>query len=197
MPKTMKLPLRQIGEITYEFFKMGLVAFGGGFAMIPMIQEGLIDEKKWLEQDKLVEVLAVAQSLPGSLSINTSIFIGYEVAGVPGALAAVTGIAIPPFLTITAIAAFFGKFQGNPVVDAAFMGVRCAVVALIWNSGLGTAKFAVKDLLSKAILGFTIVIMIFSSLNPALLMLVFALFGIGARLVLSWKQRRQQENRSV
>lgn len=184
----------EIAEIAYVFVKMGFLTFGGGFAMIPLIKEELVSKRKWLDQDRLTEVLAVAQSLPGSLSINMSILIGYEVARVPGALGAVVGAVLPPFLTITVIAAFFSKFQGNPVVNAAFMGVRCAVVALIWNAGLGTAKTTVRDPLSRAILGLTIVVMMFSSLNPAVLILFLALFGVGAMLIRSWKEKRQQKD---
>lgn len=156
--------LGHIAEITRVFAKTGFATFGGGFAMIPLITEELVEKKHWLDQGKLLEVFAVAQALPGSLSINVAVLVGYEVAGVAGALGAVAGAALPPFATITLVAALFSKFQGNPVVDAAFKGVRCAVVALIWNAGLGTAKTAVRDPLSWVILAFTIVVMLFSSL---------------------------------
>jgi chromate transporter len=182
--------LGHIAEITRVFAKTGFVTFGGGFAMIPMITEELVEEKHWLDQGKLLEILAVAQALPGSLSINISVLVGYEVAGVAGALGAVVGAALPPFTTITVLAALFSKFQGNAVVDAAFKGVRCAVVALIWNAGLGTAKTAVRDVLSWVIFAFTIAVMLFSSLNPAVLILFLAMFGVGAMGLRSWKERQ-------
>lgn len=175
------------------FIKMGFMTFGGGFAMLPLIREELIDRRHWLSEDRFLEVIAVAQALPGSLSINMSIIVGYEVAGLPGALSAVAGAALPPFLTITLVAAVFNRLQDNPVVDAAFMGVRCAVVALIWNAGMETAKLAVKDWRSWIILGVTIVIMMVTPLNPATLILVLAAIGSSAMMVRSWKARRATE----
>ncbi len=178
-----------MADIAQLFLKMGFITVGGGFSMIPLIRQEMIEKRGWLDEDKLVEILAVAQSLPGSLTINSSILIGYEVARVPGALSAVTGAAFPPFFTITVIAAFFNRFQGNPVVDAAFLGVRCAVVALIWNAGFGIAKSVVRDPLSRTILGLTLIVMMFSSVNPALFVLFLALLGVSAMLFRSWKEK--------
>jgi chromate transporter len=185
--------LGRIAEICQVFIKMGFMTFGGGFAMLPLITEELVDRRQWISQGRLLEILAVAQALPGSLSINISILVGYEIAGVPGALGAVAGAAFPPFLTITIFAALFNRFEGNPVVDAAFMGVRCAVVALIWNAGLGTAKASVRDSLSWTIVAFTIVIMLVTPLNPAVLIVILAAIGVGAMLVRSWRERRAVE----
>jgi chromate transporter len=188
---SMKRPsFRRLVEIIGGFTKMGFMTFGGGFAMIPLITEELVEKKHWLDQEKLLEIIAVAQALPGSLSINISVLVGYEVAEVAGALVAVVGAALPPFATITLLAAFFGMFQNNPVVDAAFKGVRCAVVALIWNAGLGTAKMTVRDPFSLAIFAFTIVVMMVTSLNPAVLIAFLAMIGVGAMAVRSWKERR-------
>jgi len=182
---------KRLVEIIVAFTKMGFMTFGGGFAMIPLISEELVEKKQWLDQEKLLETIAVAQALPGSLSINISVLVGYEVADVAGALAAVVGAALPPFSTIMLLAAFFGMFQNNLVVDAAFKGVRCAVVALIWNAGLGTAKTTVKDPFSMAIFAFTIVVMMFTSLNPAVLIVFLAMIGVGAVAVRSWRERRE------
>ncbi|HHY75932.1 MAG TPA: chromate transporter [Firmicutes bacterium] len=183
-------PFRRLVEIVVAFTKMGFMTLGGGFAMIPLITEELVEKKQWLEQEKLLEIIAVAQALPGSLSINLSVLVGYEVADVAGAVAAVVGAAFPPFATISLVAAFFSMFQDNPVTDAAFKGIRCAVVALIWNAGVGMAKTTVKDPFSLFIFAFTMVVMMVTSLNPAVLIAFLAMLGVGAMAVRSWRERR-------
>lgn len=180
---------RSVLEIVWTFIKLGFMTFGGGYAMIPLIEEEMVAKKRWLDKERMVEAFAVSQSLPGSIAINTSVLIGYEIRGVGGALAAVTGAAIPPFVTLTVISAFFSQFKGSPIVDAAFAGVRCAVVALILHAGLGTAKSSVKDGISAAILVITIALMLFTDLNPAVLILVVALMGVGAMLLKARKER--------
>ena len=114
-----------------SFFKIGLFTFGGGYAMIPLIQTEIIDRRGWIALDDFLELLTLAQSAPGPIAINTSVFIGYKMRGVPGAIAAVAGAVLPSFVIILAIAIFFAEVRHNVVVDAAFKGMRPAVVALI------------------------------------------------------------------
>ena len=123
-----------------SFFKIGLFTFGGGYAMIPLIEAEIIDRRKWLARDEFLELLTLAQSAPGPIAINTSVFIGYKVRGIRGAAASALGAVMPSFLTILTIAVFFAEIRHNAVVDAAFKGMRPAVVALIVVPTLSLAR---------------------------------------------------------
>ena len=118
-------------ELFRSFFKIGLFTFGGGYAMVPLIEAEIIERRRWLPQGEFLDLLTLAQSSPGPIAVNTSVFIGYKVRGLRGAVAASLGAVLPSFLIILAIALFFAGIRQNPVVDAAFKGMRPAVVALI------------------------------------------------------------------
>ena len=113
------------------FFKIGLFTFGGGYAMIPMIESEVVDKKKWVEKEEFLDMIAIAQSCPGVFAINASIFIGYKLRKTRGAICTSLGTALPSFLIILAIAMFFHQFKDNHVVASIFRGIRPAVVALI------------------------------------------------------------------
>ena len=113
-----------------SFLKIGIFTFGGGYAMIPLVQREVID-KGWVKEDEFLELLTLAQSAPGPIALNTAVFVGYKVHGYRGMLAAVMGIILPAFLIILVIAIFFNSIRENRVVEAVFKGIRPAVVALI------------------------------------------------------------------
>ena len=129
-------------QLFRTFFKIGLVTFGGGYAMIPMIEADVVDKYKWVGKEQFLDLLAIAQSCPGVFAINISIFIGYKLRGVRGAMAAAFGTALPSFLIILLIAMFFHQFQDNKIVAACFAGIRPAVVALIAVPTFNLAKSA-------------------------------------------------------
>ena len=113
------------------FFKIGIFTLGGGYAMIPLIEEEVVNRHRWVSKDELLDLIAISQSCPGVFAINIAIFIGYKLKKVRGAVATALGTALPSFLIILAIAMFFQQFKDNPVVAAMFRGIRPAVVALI------------------------------------------------------------------
>lgn len=114
-----------------SFFYIGMFTIGGGYAMIPLIEAEVVDKKKWIDRQMLLDLIAVAQSCPGVFAINISIFVGYKLRGVMGALFAAFGTALPSLLCILLIAMFFQKFQDVPWIAATFAGIRPAVVALM------------------------------------------------------------------
>jgi len=118
-------------ESFLTFFKIGMFTLGGGYAMIPIIESEVVDKRKWITKEEFLDLIAIAQSCPGVFAVNISIFIGYKLKKVKGALACSFGTALPSFLIILAIAMFFCQFKDNPVVAAIFRGIRPAVVALI------------------------------------------------------------------
>ena len=122
---------QSLPQLFWSFFKIGLFTFGGGYAMIPLIQREVIDRTGWIRREEFLDLLTLAQSVPGPIAVNTSVFVGYKLHGLRGAAAALLGTVLPSFAIILAIAVFFAGIRHNPVVDAAFKGMRPAVVALI------------------------------------------------------------------
>ena len=118
-------------ETFKTFFKIGIFTLGGGYAMIPLIEEEVVNRHKWIGKDEMLDLIAIAQSCPGVFAINISIFIGYKLRKTRGAIATALGTALPSFLIILAIALFFHQFEDNRVIAAMFKGIRPAVVALI------------------------------------------------------------------
>ncbi len=127
-------------ELFGSFFKIGLFTFGGGYAMIPLIRREVIDRKGWIAEGEFLDLLTLAQSAPGPISLNTSVFVGYKTAGFAGAVASILGVVIPSFVIILLIALVFTDFRHNSFVDAAFKGMRPAVVALIVGPVISLAR---------------------------------------------------------
>jgi chromate transporter len=113
------------------FFKIGMFTLGGGYAMIPIIEEEVVNRHRWVDKEEMLDLIAIAQSCPGVFAINISIFVGYKLKKVRGAIATALGTALPSFLIILAIAMFFHQFEDNRYIAAMFRGIRSAVVALI------------------------------------------------------------------
>ena len=113
------------------FAKIGMFTLGGGYAMIPLIDREVVEKRRWLEKDEFYDILAIAQSAPGLLIVNISIFAGYRLRGRRGSVAATIGSCLPSFLIILAIALFFAGYRDNVYVDKVFKGIRPVVVALI------------------------------------------------------------------
>lgn len=113
------------------FFHIGIFTLGGGYAMIPLIEEEVVNKKHWVTKEDMLDLIAIAQSCPGVFAINIATFIGYKLRKTRGAICTTLGTALPSFLIILAIAMFFSQFKDNKVVAAMFRGIRPAVVALI------------------------------------------------------------------
>ena len=124
------------------FFKIGIFTLGGGYAMIPLIEEEVVNHHKWVSKEEMLDLIAIAQSCPGVFAINIAIFIGYKLNKVRGAIATAAGTALPSFIIILLIAMFFHQFEDNKVVAALFKGIRPAVVALIAVPTFNLAKRA-------------------------------------------------------
>jgi len=124
------------------FFRIGLFTFGGGYAMVPLIERDVVEKNGWVGKDDFIDLLAVAQSAPGVFAVNMAVFIGYRLRGKRGALAASLGCVLPSVVIILLIALFFRSFRHNEVVNNIFLGIRPAVVALIAVPVFNVAKSA-------------------------------------------------------
>lgn len=177
--------MRELLTMFGSFFKIGLFTFGGGYAMVPIIQREVIDRRGWVDRDEFVELLTLAQSAPGPIALNTSVFVGYKVRGYAGALAALLGVVVPAFTVILIVAIYFAQFRENVYVNAAFKGMRPAVVALIvspivsLSRGMGAWKYA----LAAAVALFVW----WSGVSPIWLIIVAAATGIAIELYNSHK----------
>ncbi|MBO5251500.1 MAG: chromate transporter [Bacteroidaceae bacterium] len=124
------------------FFKIGLFTIGGGYAMVPLIEEEIVNKKQWIAKEDFIDLIAISQSVPGVFAVNLSIFIGYKLRRFPGALSMALGTILPSFLIILAIALFFQQFKEYEAVERIFKGIRPAVVALIAAPTFSMAKSA-------------------------------------------------------
>lgn len=118
-------------DLFIAFFKIGAFTFGGGYAMISVIEQEVVTKKKWLSETEFVDMLGTVQSLPGPISINSSVYVGYKLRGTLGAMAAAIGTALPSFVIILLLAIVFTDVQDHPTIEKIFKGIRPAVVALI------------------------------------------------------------------
>ena len=132
--------MNSLWTIFTSFLKIGAFTFGGGYAMIPLIEAEMIQKRGWLTREEFINQLTIAQSIPGPIALNTAVFVGYKTRGVKGAFAALLGVVIPSFVIILLIATVFTDFKDNHYVAAAFKGMRPAVVALIAAPLIGMSK---------------------------------------------------------
>ena len=166
-----------------EFFKIGMFSFGGGLAMLPLMQE-VVFKYSWLTESEFLDVIAISQVTPGPIAINTATFVGHKVGGTLGALVATAGSALPSFIVIIIIASIFSKIKNNPKKEFFFKGVKPVTLALITFAGIIIAKptFFVNDYSQslKAILIFIIVFVgtkYLNKINPIIILLTTALAG--------------------
>lgn len=127
-------------RLFWSFLKIGTFTFGGGYAMIPLIQDEVVRRRGWIGKDRFLDLLTIAQTAPGPISLNAAVFVGYSLRGWRGAAAAILGVVLPSFVIILLIAIFFSDIRQNRVVDAVLKGMRPAVVALIAAPVLGLAR---------------------------------------------------------
>lgn len=127
-------------QLFTTFFKIGLFTFGGGYAMIPLIQREVIEKNRWISDKDFLDMLVLAQSTPGPIAVNTAVFVGYKTRGVVGAIVTTLGTVLPSFIVILLMALFFAEVRENRYVDAAFRAMRPAVVALIVAPLMGMVK---------------------------------------------------------
>ena len=127
-------------ELFCSFLKIGVFTFGVGYAMIPIIQAEVITRKGWIKEQEFLDLLTLAQSAPGPISLNTAVFVGYKMYGYRGALSSLLGVVLPSFTILLMVAIFFSQIRENPIVDAAFRGMQPIVVAIMLAPILGFTK---------------------------------------------------------
>ena len=165
-------------QLFMAFARIGAFTFGGGYAMLPMLQKEVVEKNHWATEDEIMDYYAIGQCTPGIIAVNTATFIGYKTAGIPGAISATLGMVTPSIIIITIIAACLKNFADLPVVKHAFNGIRACVCVLILNA---VTKLAQKSLADKICIGICAVVLIlslFTSLSPALIVVLAGFAGV-------------------
>jgi chromate transporter len=134
--------MTKLHELFWTFFKIGAFTIGGGYAMIPLMEQEIVDKRKWLNKEEFMDTMSLAQSMPGVFAVNMATNIGFRTRGFVGAFTAIMGNVLMPILLILVLAIFFRQFSDNPIVESIFKGIRPAVVALIAAPVFNMAKTA-------------------------------------------------------
>lgn len=156
--------LKKYASLFFTLLKIGLFTFGGGYAMISLLESELVERKKWLEHEEFMDIVVIAESTPGPIAINSATYVGYKRGGVLGAAAATTGVCVPSFVIIYLISLFFDRFMQLQLVAAAFKGIQVCVVYLIFSAGMKMFKKMERSPLSVVLMGLTMVCLVTFSL---------------------------------
>ena len=177
-------------SLFFSMLKIGAFTFGGGYAMIALLQREFVEQKEWIGQDEFTDLVAIAESTPGPMAINSATYIGYKVGKVPGACLATTAICIPSFLVIFLISLFFDAFLSLRLVSCAFRGIQVCVTYLILSAGIKMIRGVKRDPLSLFILCATGVVMIVLSLCAVSFSSIFYILISGVLGLTFWLLRR-------
>lgn len=174
----MKTNWKLLFQIFLTFLKIGPVTFGGGYAMIPLIEREVVTKRKWVKPEDVTDVFTLAESVPGAIAINSATFIGYRIAGPLGAIVAMAGVLIPTFLIIIVLSMSYLFFKDNTRMEAGFQGIRPAIVALITFAGYTIGKMAIVDKTTFIIAVCTIGILLNVPVHPGIIIVCGAILGI-------------------
>lgn len=167
-----------IFDLFITFFKIGLFSFGGGYAMIPLIEKEVVQIHKWIDFSQMVDIISVSQITPGPIAINLATFVGYKTAGFFGSLFATLGVVLPSFVIVLFIAKFYNKFKEWDVVQSVFKGIRPMSVALIGTAALLIAKTSLVDVKTFIIGLLSFLILKYTKMSMILLILIAGVSGI-------------------
>ena len=170
-------------QLLLSFMKIGIVTFGGGYAMIPIIENETSKNRKWISEEDLLEVVAISESTPGPIAICAASFIGYKVAGILGAFFATFGVVIPSFFIIFVISIFLESFSEYKIVKYAFTGIRAGVLALIIKAVISMFKKAPKHITAYIIMAVSFLLVALFSTNVLIIILSSAVVGIVASFI--------------
>lgn len=186
---------KSLGMLFFTFFKIGLFTFGGGYAMIALLEEEFIQRRKWLDKDEFLDMAAIAESTPGPVAINSATYLGYKLAGVPGAATATVAVCLPSFLIIYAISLFFEQFTQLTVIANAFKGIQVCVIYLIFSAGVRMLKSLDKSPFATGILAAVMLVMVGLSLAGVSVSSILLILLSGAAGVAAWLIGRRKEGK--
>ena len=188
----------QLLTIFFSFLKIGLFTFGGGYAMIALIEKEFVEKKKWIEKKEFLDVIAIAESTPGPLAINSATYVGYKVKGFLGALLATIAVSIPSFVIIYIISLFLNKFLAIEYVGYAFRGIQVCVIYLILSAGIKMLKELEKTFINVLVFILTIICMITFSLLSIDFSSIYYIFiggfiGLSVYLISFYNKKKKEK----
>lgn len=186
---------KSLGTLFFTFFKIGLFTFGGGYAMIALLEEEFIQRRKWLDKDGFLDMTAIAESTPGPVAINSATYLGYKLAKVPGAATATVAVCLPSFLIIYAISLFFEQFTQLTVIANAFKGIQVCVIYLIFSAGVRMLKALDKSPFATGVLAAVMLVMVGLSLAGVSVSSILLILLSGAAGVAAWLIGRRKEGK--
>lgn len=186
---------KSLGTLFFTFFKIGLFTFGGGYAMIALLEEEFIQRRKWLDKDEFLDMTAIAESTPGPVAINSATYLGYKLAKVPGAATATVAVCLPSFLIIYAISLFFEQFTQLTVIANAFKGIQVCVIYLIFSAGVRMLKALDKSPFATGVLAAVMLVMVGLSLAGVSVSSILLILLSGAAGVAAWLIGRRKEGK--
>lgn len=187
--------VKSLGTLFFTFFKIGLFTFGGGYAMIALLEEEFIQRRKWLDKDEFLDMTAIAESTPGPVAINSATYLGYKLAKVPGAATATVAVCLPSFLIIYAISLFFEQFTQLTVIANAFKGIQVCVIYLIFSAGVRMLKALDKSPFATGVLAAVTLVMVGLSLAGVSVSSILLILLSGAAGVAAWLIGRRKEGK--
>ena len=176
-------------QLFLSFAKLGVLMFGGGYAMLPILEHEVIDRKKWLTAEEVLDLYALAQCTPGVIAVNTATKTGYKMKGVSGAFAATVGVIAPSFLIILVLSGVLRSFSSVPQVQSVLAGIRIASCAMMVNTLIKLGKAGIKDWIGGCIFVLALIATFVFDLSPAWLVLLAIFAGIGTDLLKGGKDR--------
>ena len=186
---------KSLGTLFFTFFKIGLFTFGGGHAMIALLEEEFIQRRKWLDKDEFLDMTAIAESTPGPVAINSATYLGYKLAKVPGAATATVAVCLPSFLIIYAISLFFEQFTQLTVIANAFKGIQVCVIYLIFSAGVRMLKALDKSPFATGVLAAVMLVMVGLSLAGVSVSSILLILLSGAAGVAAWLIGRRKDGK--
>lgn len=170
--------MKTLFDLFTAFFRVGILTFGGGYAMIPILEKEVVEKYHWSTENEMMDYYAVSQCTPGIISVNTATFIGYKVAGDIGGIVATLGVVFPSLIIISLIAGIISNFADIPAVQHAFGGIRVCVCVLIFNSVIKLFKSGVKDKFALCIFLAVFTVSVFFNVSPVIFVIISAVTGI-------------------
>ena len=170
--------IKKLWELYVTFLRVGGLTFGGGMAMLPMLKQEVIEKKGWTTEEELLDIYAIGQCTPGIIAVNTSTYIGYEQAGIIGAVCGTLGMVTPSLIIITLIATILNRFIAEPLVVHALSGIRVAVCAMMLNTVISLARAGIKDKLGVLLFLAGFLLATFSPIPTIVLVVCAAVIGI-------------------
>ncbi len=165
------------------FFNIGLFTFGGGYAMIPLIQKEVVDNKKWITDEDILNIITIAESTPGPIAINAATFIGFKVCGILGSFFSTLGVVVPSFIIISILSFFITQFQNLQVVKFAFEGIRVGILVLILKALISMYKQAPKGIISYILMALSFVLVAIFNVNVLFVLILCAIVGLISSMV--------------